>query len=141
MSTNTIPSGSMDDYINSDLDPITIDVSSLDYSSNNILTTGGSSISWTQPYDNFTIANSWTNDASVNIDTNGITVKEGGDIKIGNKSLMDAIAAIEDRLAILKPNPELEDKWEELKNLRRQYEALERDILEKEKLMKILKET
>jgi hypothetical protein len=40
----------------------------------------------------------------------------------------------------LHPNEALEDKWEELKNLRRQYEALEKDILEKERIMKILKE-
>lgn len=83
----------------------------------------------------------WGNtDASVNIDTNGINVKEGGDIKIGGKSLSDAIEKIEERLGILNPNPELEERWEQLKDLRKQYLELEKDILEKEKLIKILKE-
>ena len=86
-------------------------------------------------------SSSWSNNATVNIDTNGINIKEGGDIKLGGHSLSDFIKTIEDRLAILKPNPELEDRWEQLKDLRRQYESLEKDILEKEKLMKILKET
>lgn len=67
-------------------------------------------------------------------------MKEGADLKIGGVSLLDTIKNIEDRLAILHPNIELEGKWEQLKDLRRQYEALEKDILEKEKLMKILKE-
>jgi hypothetical protein len=48
---------------------------------------------------------------------------------------------MEERLAILRPNPTLEDRWEQLKELRRQYVEMEKDLLEKEKLMKILKET
>jgi len=102
--------------------------------------TSSGTLSWSQPYNNYNFSDNLTTSPTVNIDTNGINVKEGGDIKIGGKSLVDAISAIEDRLAILKPNLELEDKWEQLKDLRRQYEALERDILEKEKIMKILKE-
>jgi len=87
-----------------------------------------------------TSTSDWNNAASVNIDTNGINVKEGGDIKIGGKSLSDAIEKIEERLGILNPNPELEDRWKQLKELRKQYIELEKDLLEKEKLMKILKE-
>ncbi len=68
-------------------------------------------------------------------------MKEGADIKIGRKSLTDAIEKIEERLGILNPNPELENRWEQLKELRRQYMELEKDLLEKEKLMKILKES
>ena len=119
------------------IDTITLDT-------NNFYTgsiTSANTLTWSQPYDNYTISNTWGNDVNVNINKDGIDIKEGGDIKVGGKSLMDAIAAIEDRLAILKPNPELEDRWEQLKDLRRQYEALEKDIIEKEKIMKILKET
>ncbi len=82
---------------------------------------------------------SWS-DPAVNITSDGITMKEGSDIKVGNKSLLETITAIEERLGILKPNPELEDRWEQLKELRRQYMELEKDLLEKEKIMKILKE-
>lgn len=96
--------------------------------------TSASTITWNQDY------NTWSNTANVNIDTNGISIKEGGDIKIGGKSLSEAIEKIEARLGILNPNPELEDRWDQLKELRKQYIELEKDLLEKEKLMKILKE-
>lgn len=79
-------------------------------------------------------------DTSVNITGNGITMKEGCDIKVGNRSLTDAIDKIEERLGILHPNPELEDRWEQLKDLRKQYQELEKELLEKEKMWKILKE-
>ncbi len=79
--------------------------------------------------------------STVHIDADGLTMKEGADIKVGGKSLMEAIEKIEERLGILKPNTDLEDRWEQLKDLRRQYMELEKDLLEKEKIMKILKET
>jgi hypothetical protein len=80
-----------------------------------------------------------TNVPTVNIDTNGVNIKEGGDIKIGNKSLSDAIEKIEERLGILNPNPALEERWDKLKELRKQYMELEKDLLEKEKIMEILR--
>jgi hypothetical protein len=64
----------------------------------------------------------------------------GTDITIKGRKLSEAIEAIEERLGILNPNPELEDRWDQLKELRKQYIELEKDLLEKEKLMKILKE-
>ncbi len=79
-------------------------------------------------------------DPNVNISTDGITMKEGTDIKVGGKSLLDAIGKIEERLGILHPNPALEDRWEQLKSLRQQYIELEKELLEKEKMWKILKE-
>jgi len=86
----------------------------------------------------------WNNTVSTNttvhIDGAGLTMKEGADIKIGGKSLTQAIEKIEERLGILHPNSALEERWETLKELRKQYMELEKDILEKEKLMKILKE-
>lgn len=61
-----------------------------------------------------------------------------GDIVIGEVSLQKTLEAINQRLAILTPNPELESRWEELKNLAEQYRQLEADILEKEKILQIL---
>jgi putative heme degradation protein len=69
-----------------------------------------------------------------------MTLKENCDIKIGERSLKNFIDRVEEQLAILRPAPELEDRWEKLKDLRQQYEALKADIVEKEKIMKILKE-
>ena len=62
-----------------------------------------------------------------------------GDVKIKGKNIIDMFEKIEDRLAILHPNEELEAKWEQLRELRRQYIELEKDILEKEKIWNILK--
>jgi hypothetical protein len=83
---------------------------------------------------------SWNTGTVVNIDADGLTMKKGADIKIGGKSLTEAIEKIEERLGILHPNSELEERWSTLKELRKQYMELEKDILEKEKIMKILKE-
>lgn len=83
---------------------------------------------------------SYNYDTTVNITGDGITMKEGSDIKIGGKSLTEAIEKIEERLGILHPNEALENRWEELKALRQQYLDLEKELLEKEKMWKILKE-
>jgi len=115
----------------SGINTITLD-SSL-YGSNSI--TAPSTITWNQDY-----TTNWNNASNVNIDTDGISIKEGGDIKIAGKSLSDAIEKIEARLGILNPNPELEERWDQLRDLRKQYIELEKDLLEKEKIMKILKE-
>jgi len=62
-----------------------------------------------------------------------------GDIKIKGKSLVDTLEKIEEKLAIFKPNEKLEEKWEELRELRNRYIELEKEIIEKEKMWDILK--
>jgi uncharacterized protein (DUF342 family) len=62
-----------------------------------------------------------------------------GEVTIKGKSLTDMIEKIEERLAILHPNIELEDKWDELKELGKRYKELEAEIIEKEKVWAILK--
>lgn len=63
-----------------------------------------------------------------------------GDIKIKGESLNDMISAINERLAILKPNPDLETRWEQLKELGKQYRELEKELLDKEKMWDKLKQ-
>jgi hypothetical protein len=53
--------------------------------------------------------------------------------------LSEVLDNIESRLAILHPNKELEEKWENLRSLREAYVELEREIIEKEKMWSILK--
>jgi len=62
-----------------------------------------------------------------------------GDVKIKGKSISELLDKIEERLAILHPNKKLEDKWIELKKLGDAYRALEKDIIEKEKIWETLK--
>jgi hypothetical protein len=113
---------------------------------NNTLWSGGSI---TSPYTYTTTGTSgagtynWNNTTptTVQINTDGLTMADGTDITIGGKSLTKAIEQIEERLCILHPNPALEERWDQLKELRKQYIEMEKDLLEKDKLMKILKET
>lgn len=62
-----------------------------------------------------------------------------GDVKIKGKSISDSLEKIEEKLAILHPNEELEEKWEQLRDLRKMYMELEQEIKDKEKVWGILK--
>lgn len=62
-----------------------------------------------------------------------------GEVSIKGKNIAEMFEKIEERLAILHPNPKLEDKWDELKELGKRYKELEQEIIEKEKVWAILK--
>ncbi len=79
------------------------------------------------------------NTPKVNITQGGIEMPKEADLKIGDRSLKEFMEKVEEHLAILRPSPEVEDRWEALKKLRTDYENLLKDILEKEKIMDILK--
>jgi hypothetical protein len=95
-----------------------------------LYTTGAGSYNWNT-----------TTSPSVNITGTGIDMAAGTDITVGGKSLKEFMSNVEERLGILHPNPALEERWDKLKDLRKQYIEMEKDILEKEKIMKILKES
>ena len=96
--------------------------------------TGTGTTTWTNPV--YTIASQDTqgNQLHVKGDANF-----EGDVKIKGKSFTDSLERIEERLAILRPNEELEQKWEQLRELRKMYMELEAEIIEKEKVWAILK--
>jgi hypothetical protein len=62
-----------------------------------------------------------------------------GELTIRGVKLSDRLDKIDERLAILHPNEELEAKWENLRGLRKAYMELEAEIKEKEKMWGILK--
>lgn len=62
-----------------------------------------------------------------------------GEIKVKGVSLTERLAAIEERLGILRPNNDLEGKWEKLKALGEEYRKLEKEILEGESIWDMLK--
>ncbi len=62
-----------------------------------------------------------------------------GDVKIKGVNLSDRLDAIEERLGILRPNNDLEGKWEKLKKLGEEYRQLEKEILEGESIWDMLK--
>lgn len=126
--TNTLGSGSSGIYTITQTSNTAPIYTSPGYNWNTISTGTGT--------DTITIAD-WGN-LSNTLQVNGDANFEG-DIKIKGKSLIDSLEKIEEKLAILRPNEQLEEKWEELRNLRKQYMELEKEIIEKEKMWDILK--
>jgi hypothetical protein len=62
-----------------------------------------------------------------------------GNLRWRNRDMDQWIESVESRLAMLQPNPKLEEEFNKLKDLGDQYRALEREILEKQKVWDILK--
>lgn len=95
------------------------------------------------------VSSVWSNNPTWSTPPAGLAVSGDaeihGKLKVGGKDigeLMEKLEAglekIEERLAILHPNVELEDKWKDLKALGEQYRELEKYIIEKEKTWEIL---
>ena len=64
---------------------------------------------------------------------------EDADIKINGKSMKTWMEAVEERLNILTPNPEMEKDWDELQELGERYRALEKQCKEKARMWAALK--
>lgn len=77
--------------------------------------------------------------STVKITGNGLDLDADADIKIGKKSLKEFMDKMEERLAILYGRPDLEEKWDQLRDLKKQYDDMVKDIEEKQKLIDILK--
>jgi hypothetical protein len=96
-----------------------------------VLTTNGTSSTW----------------AAITADSNlqgqTLSVKGNADISgeltVQGIKLSDRLDKIEERLGILRPNAELEEKWDNLRALRNAYMELEAEIKEKESMWSILK--
>ena len=84
-------------------------------SSGQYLTNGSNGTSWT----------SSTGTSTVNISTNGIDMAAGTDLKIDGKSLKNFMSKMEERLAILVPDPAKLEKFEALKRAYEHYKTME----------------
>ena len=120
--------------------PNTLSTTSI-YTTSPIMTTG--TINWGTSGGAYTIATD-PNLKGASLHVKGDAQFEGdvtfqGDIAIKGKSIKESLEAIEERLAILRPNEKLEEKWDNLRELRKQYMELEAEIIEKEKMWAILK--
>lgn len=60
------------------------------------------------------------------------------DIVINGESLTQTLREIQNALNILRPNPELEAEWDQLRALGEQYRKLEAELKEKQTVWKIL---
>lgn len=138
---------SLSDYTTVSVNPS--DVISITGSGSNVLGAAGSGYSWTTTGigANGTGALDWSNLTISTGSTSSITQAgvmelhgENADVKVNGRSLMDAIDALEQRLNILVPNPELEAEWDELRELGERYRELERQCKEKGDMWAKLKE-
>jgi hypothetical protein len=70
---------------------------------------------------------SWatTSSNTVHINSDGIEMAQGADLKIDGKSLKDFMTKMEQRLSILVPNPEKLEKFEALKKAYEHYKTME----------------
>ena len=118
-------------------DTITIDNSTMNsmYSSGTItlptttITNGGYTIgaagSSGQFYTTGTNGHNWNNPPTVNITGTGIDMAAGTDISIDGKSLKTFMNKMEERLAILIPDPSKLEKFEALKKAYEHYKLME----------------
>jgi len=81
-----------------------------------------------------------TTQNSSKIHVQGDAVFEGN-ITWQDRDMREWFESVESRLAILNPNPELEQEWSELAELRMKYVELERDIRAKQRVFDILKKS
>jgi hypothetical protein len=96
---------------------ITLPTSTLNYNSNYAINTAAG-------YNGTTWATS-VGTSNVNINTDGIDMAAGTDIKIDGKSLKDFMSKMEERLAILVPDPAKLEKFEALKKAYEHYKTME----------------
>ena len=127
----------MNDQLDLDFDTITISGSDSMYSSSVSGTAGA--YTW-----NTTNSGTYNIDWGTSITLDPNLKVEGdaeikGDLKVAGKSIVESLEKIEERLAILRPNTELEERWEELRSLRNKYMKLEKEIKEKEMIWSVLK--
>lgn len=62
-----------------------------------------------------------------------------GEVTVQGRSLTEFMESMEQRLNILRPNPELEKEWDQLRELGEQYRDLEQQLTEKSQMWKTLK--
>ena len=118
-----------------------ISVGSIGTSGATLSTTNAGSLMWSNPTYTATAA---TPTYTLNPSHQGSLRVSGnaefeGDIKIKGVNLSERLDAIEERLGILRPNNDLEGRWEKLKKLGEEYRKMEKEILEQENMWDILK--
>jgi len=118
---------------------VTVTSGGLGYPPNHVYLVGGGVGGGTLGTSNISASN-WT--------TNTLTVPPSGrmelqgaqaDIVMNGVSLNDTLKLIQDRLCMLRPNPELEQEWDQLRDLGEQYRELEKQLTEKQRAWDLLR--
>ena len=86
-----------------------------------------------------TLSDDWAN--GWNAPSGQLSLKgEDADIDINGISLMDTLKGIQEQLNMLCPDPEMEAEWDQLREIREQYEAKLAECREKSRAWKALKQ-
>lgn len=112
-----------------------------------LTTSGTGSIMWSNPNPTvtaspYTVSNGttgWTAYNQPQVMKVECDAEFKGEVTIRGVKLDERLNAIEERLGILRPNNDLEGKWEKLKKLGEEYRRLEQEILEGEDIWATLK--
>ena len=110
-----------------------------------LTTTTGGGLMWSNPTYTatpYTVSNGttgWTTYNQPSIMKVECDAEFKGEVTIRGVKLDERLNAIEERLGILRPNNDLEGKWEKLKALGDEYRKLEQEILEGENIWATLK--
>jgi hypothetical protein len=94
------------------------------YSINNGLAVGSANTQWTTGTSGYAFTNTVAPN-TVHINNTGIDMAAGADIKIDGKSLKEFMTKMEQRLAILVPDPAKLEKFQALKKAYEHYKTME----------------
>lgn len=89
-------------------------------------TGGTTSYSYASPTWVTSSAITGSSNSAVNITGDGLVLQEHADIKIGNKSIKDFMTKMEERLAILVPDPKKLEQFEALRRAYDHYKLMEK---------------
>lgn len=105
---------------------------------NSAMTNGPSASSINNGY--YSITNANLTSPNLTVEKSGIVEICGkdADVVINGVSLSATLQGIQERLNILKVDPELEAKWGQLRELGEQYRSLESEILQKQRMWETL---
>lgn len=83
----------------------------------------------------------WNGTSAMDLKQSGMLSLKGenADIEVNGKSLLKTLEALEERLNLMTPNPELEKEWDDLKKLGDRYRKLEKKCKEKAEVWNKLK--
>ena len=104
--------------------------------------TGAQNTTWASPaYPTISNTNGAITNSNLTVEPTGKLKLAGRDpdILIGDVSLKETLAGIQQQLGILQSNRGLEERWEKLRKIKEEYDACVADLVEKETMWNELK--
>lgn len=100
---------------------------------------GSANVTWAAT--SYTHPDSYNTNPSLTVERDGKLQLSGknADIMIGDMSLKETLASIQQQLGILQSNKGLEERWEKLRKIKEEYDACVADLVEKETIWNELK--